>query len=118
MRKLFKLVGEITIDGLVNVNKSLTTLDKQTNKISKEFNKLSRTVGNAGMSLTKNITAPVIAASIGIYKLIDASSDLVETTSKVGENFGESAKEIDKWSNSTANAIGQSKKEALHLPGR
>lgn len=59
-------------------------------------------------------TAAVFA---GISKSIDAASDLNEEMSKSRQIFGDSARAIDDWSRTTANAIGVARVEALQATG-
>jgi hypothetical protein len=49
----------------------------------------------------------------GIRQSIDAASDLNETTSKVSVIFGKGAADIQKFADTAATALGQSKQEAL-----
>jgi hypothetical protein len=58
------------------------------------------------------VAAGALAVKIG-KEAISAASDLSEEISKSGEIFGESAGAIDAWSQTAANAFGQSRRQAL-----
>ena len=88
------------------------------------FNKLNTTVSifsaslvNTGRSLTRNVTVPLLAASVAINKTITDASNLQEAESKVTAVFAAQAKEILKWGNTTSTAIGVSKRAALEAVG-
>lgn len=112
-RKLFQLVGQVALDGAVGVNKQLTAIDRKAAKASKEFVKLGKRISAVGLSLTKNLTVPIAAAGLAVYKFTELASDLAEETSKVGELFGSSATEIEEWSKTAATAFGQSRTQAM-----
>ena len=58
------------------------------------------------------VAAGAMAIKIG-FDSIKAASDLGETVSKVGVLFGDSSKEIEKFAESAAQNLGQTKQEAL-----
>lgn len=78
--ELFKLVGEVTIAGVEAVQKSLSAIDKNAALLDKSLNKLSNKISSVGMSLTKSITAPLLA--VGGAVLLAS-----EKTSKYAENL-------------------------------
>jgi hypothetical protein len=88
------------------------------------FNKLNTTVSifsaslvNTGRSLTRNVTVPLLAASVAINKTITDASNLSEAEAKVTAVFGAQAQEILKWGKTTSNAIGVSNRAALEAVG-
>jgi hypothetical protein len=72
-----------------------------------------------GRSLGSNLARGFVAAGAGalvaseIGKQINAASDLGETISKTGKVFGDASAEVEAWSDTTADGIGQSKRAAL-----
>jgi hypothetical protein len=72
-----------------------------------------------GKSLGSNLARGFVAAGAGaliaseIDKQINAASDLGETISKTGKVFGDASAEVEAWSDTTADGIGQSKRAAL-----
>lgn len=61
--------------------------------------------------------AVVGAAGVAAKKSVDAASDLEEQINKTGAVFGKSAPVIQKWSETTAQGIGISQREALEATG-
>jgi hypothetical protein len=74
------------------------------------FGRIAGTVGKAGMLA---IGAASVGAAIGIKKLIDAGSDMNETVNKSNVIFGKSAKSVQEWSTTMAEAGGISEQAAL-----
>ncbi len=111
-RKLFKLVGEISVNGIKELNKGLTEIDKKAVRLGRQIDRTGKKITRMGATLTKNLTLPIVAAGFAINKTIDAASDLGETAAKVGEIFGDSAKDIEAWSKTTADTMGQSQQQA------
>jgi hypothetical protein len=72
--------------------------------------KLFETVG---ASLTKNITLPMLAASAGIYKAVQAASALQESISKTNAVFGSNATAVQNWARTTSAAFGVNQQAAL-----
>ena len=95
------------------VNKAFTKLDKDLAKTSKSVARFGRDMSKVGLTLTKTLTPALLAVGAAAYKGVQAASDLAETTSKVGEIFGDSASKINDWSNNAALAFGQSKVQAM-----
>lgn len=60
-RKLFQLVGEVTISGVAGLNKKLNEVDKKANKVSRQFKMLGKRIGAVGSTFTKTLTAPLAA---------------------------------------------------------
>lgn len=97
-----------------------------TNKAQGELRQLGSTgereLGRIGSSAKLSSQALLTAGAGGIYagtKIIgslkgatDAASDLNEAVSYSGVVFGSSADEIDRWSDTSAEALGQSKRQA------
>jgi len=80
-----------------------------------------QTFGNKVAGIAK-VTAAAFAAIGGVavagaFKAIDAASDLAETQAKVGQIFGDSAKQIEAFASTAAKEFGQSKQDVLNAAG-
>lgn len=113
MKELFRLAAVITMEGLEGVRSGLQSIDKEAKKTYKALTQVGQKVAEVGSKMSMMITLPVAAATAGILKLTDGASDLSETIAKSEQIFGDAAKQIDEWSNSSATAFGQSKKQAI-----
>lgn len=113
MKELFRLAAVITMEGLEGVRSGLQSIDKEAKKTYKVLTQVGQKVAEVGSKMSMMITLPVAAATAGILKLTDGASDLSETIAKSEQIFGDAAKQIDEWSNSSATAFGQSKKQAI-----
>lgn len=71
-------------------------------------------VGQAAFRLSVDAVRGMVRE---IDKSIDAASDLNESMNKTSVVFGQSAKEVLAWSNTTADALGQSQRQALEAAG-
>lgn len=112
-RELFKLWGVLGMQGVEKTQKQLRGIDKQARRAQKAIDRLGRSVSDTGKVLTKLFTVPLLAAAAASVKFVDDATDLNETISKTGEIFGESAKDIEKWAETSATGIGQSKSQAM-----
>jgi hypothetical protein len=97
----FRLIGKD-----VSASKVLDGLGKQSEKTGKKFGEL----GTAFKAVAAGIG--VAAVAIGV-QAVKSASDLNETMSKSSVVFGENAAAVDKWASTAANAMGQSKQQAL-----
>lgn len=113
MREIFRLVGKIALDGTVELDEKLKAIDKQAGKVGASLNKMGKDLTKIGMEFTKNVTVPIAAAGLAIYKGIELASDLAETVSKTGEIFGSSSAQLQEWASGAAESMGQSKQQAL-----
>jgi len=71
-------------------------------------------IAGAGAKLTAGVTAPLVAMGL---KAVDAASDLEESISKTNVVFGDNAAAVQAWSQTTAQAMGQSRQQALEAAG-
>lgn len=90
------------IRGIAKVNRAIG--DEMTG-----FEKFKHGVDRAFVPAVATLGAMGAAAVLAAKK----ASDLAETQSKVGQIFGESAKELDKWALEAPNALGQTQAAAL-----
>lgn len=83
-----------------------------------QFSSKATSVGKSaiglGSKMSLGVTLPLAYAG---KKLYDFAVDTGESLSKVQVVFGESAKDIEKWSKGTATSIGTSQNEALKAAG-
>ena len=113
MRELFNLFGTISINGLEAAQKGMASFEKQVSKSIRPVEKFGKQVAKVGMDLTSTFTVPLAAAGAAAFKAVQITSDLAETTSKVGEVFGAAGKEIEAWASIADKKIGQSKQQAM-----
>jgi phage-related protein len=107
----FRLSGSIIFDSGNAINQ-LRNFNNAVEKMSKKLKDAGSAVKNAGSAMTKFITLPVLA---GIGAAIKGASDMNETVSKTGVVFGNGAKEVLKWSDTTLKKIGLAKGTALDM---
>lgn len=88
-------------------------LDDATGKFESFGNK----VGKVAKVAAAAFAAIGGAAVAGAYKAIDAASDFSESQAKVGQIFGESAKQIEEFAATAAKEFGQSKQDVLNAAG-
>lgn len=112
-RALFKLVGFIGLAGQEKTDAQLKEIDKSAKAVGRQFGRVARKAERLGTTMTKLVTLPIAGATAAMWKMGEAASDLAEVQSKTGEMFGESAEQIDKWSDTAAQAFGQSKTAAM-----
>jgi hypothetical protein len=90
---------------------------------SSTLEKVGFQIGRGARSAVDNIkgfaTSPLVlgAVTLGIYKVVNAASDLAESTSKATVVFEDQADEIIAWSKTSADAFGLSQQAALETAG-
>lgn len=99
-----------------------TQLDLQSNKWRTVGQKLQevgekmRTSGERMSSIGKNMTASITMPMIGVaVEAIKSASDLNETISKTDVVFGNSAKQVEEWANSSIKNFGMAKGTTLDM---
>ena len=68
MKELFRLAAVITMEGLEDVRKGLTTIDKEAKRTTKTLTKVGEEIAKIGVRLTKAITLPVAGLSAAVLK--------------------------------------------------
>lgn len=101
-------VGSIHYDLSINSNE----FDSQLKGISKKLKDVGDTMVDVGKKMTLGLTTPIVAgATISMKR----ASDLVETINKVDVAFGDNAKTVKEWGNTTLKSIGLAKGSALDM---
>lgn len=72
--------------------------------------RLGQNIADVGDKMSTRFTLPVVA---GAALAVKAASDLGESMNKADVVFGDSAKAVQDWSKTTADAMGQSRAQAL-----
>jgi hypothetical protein len=94
--------------------------DKGLARATRQFKELG-TAGEKAQFAIQKAAIPATLAMAGLaagaYKAIEAGSDLAESQAKVGQIFGSSAKEIEKFASTAAKKLGQSKQDVLNAAG-
>lgn len=108
-----KLIGDIT-----GYTKSMTEAERQAqqtaNTIGKNLKNIGGSISGLGRTATAGLTLPLVALGA---KAVDAASDLDETKNKVSVVFGSMAADVLAWSETSAEALGQSQEQALAAAG-
>ena len=102
------LVGKLTVmfgADMKGFNRSMKKAEKSLNKTARNFKRI-------GSSLTTNVTLPVLGLGAASVKL---ASDLEESMNKVRVSFGDSAKVIEDFSETTLMSFGIAKGSALEM---
>jgi hypothetical protein len=96
--------------------KGLDKAQKGTKDASKKIDREAQSIGGF---LAKNAAfiGAVSAAGAAVWDMTQAASDLSESVNKVNVVFGDSAQEIQDWSQTTATNIGISRQAALEAAG-
>lgn len=91
------------LDGLKKGEQSSQTFGDKIDGINRKVGLAFAAMGAAAAAMAVKFTKDAIGAA----------SDLEETVSKIGVIFGDTASEIDKFANTAAKNLGQSKQQAL-----
>ena len=70
-------------------------------------------VAKMGKAVAVSFAGMAVAAGAFAKDAIQSASDLNETVSKANVIFGKNAQHVFDWSNKSANALGQSKQQAI-----
>jgi hypothetical protein len=105
--RIYKLNILADTKGLTDgLNKANQQVSGASGKIGSAFKKIGVAVAAAG------VAASAFAVKLGV-DAVKAASDLSETVAKAGQIFGSSAKQVEEFAANAANALGQSKQQAL-----
>lgn len=74
-------------------------------------------LGNIAKKATIALSGVAVAGGAGVLKAIDVASDLAESQAKIGEIFGAGSSEVERFAESAAAALGQSKQSVLDAAG-
>lgn len=111
--KLFEIFGVVNVDtksaekGLADVDKkgaevggSLSNLSKKAANVGKGFTSAGKKLTSVGASMSKGITAPVVALGAGVLALANNASSMADEVHKGSQRMGISMKnyqELDFW---------------------
>lgn len=87
-------------------------VDDRTRMISKSLEQTGSAMKKMGRNLSLYVTAPLVAAGVFAFK---SASDMVESINKVDVAFGDNAKQVKKWSETTLGSIGLAQQSALDM---
>jgi type III secretory pathway component EscS len=94
--------------------------DRGLARATRQFKELE-TAGQKAQFAIQKAAAPAALAlgglAVGAYKAIEAGSDLAESQAKVGQIFGQSSIEIEKFAATAAQQLGQSEQDVLNAAG-
>ena len=103
----------LTLKLLADISDFTKGLDQSQKQVQSTGDKIAAFGKKAGLALAAaGVAAGAFAVKFG-KDAISAASDLNETIAKTGELFGDSTAEIEKFAESAATRLGQSKQQAL-----
>jgi len=91
--------------------------DRGVRDAESSFETFGQKVGGIAKAAATAFLAVGTAAGVGAYKAIGMASDLAESTSKVGQIFGTSGKDITDFSKTAAKSLGLSEQNVLDAAG-
>ena len=94
MREIFALVGEITVAGLDATKAGLQAVENQFTSAEKALFKFGQQSQKIGTTLSKDITAPLVAASAAVGLLAEKTVNYAVSLSKLEDQTGMSSKSL------------------------
>jgi hypothetical protein len=94
----------------VRISADLKNFESNMKKVSSRLSQVGSDFKSVGRTLSTRFTVPLAAAGIGAIKL---ASDLEESLNKIDVTFGDSAQAVKDFADTSINAFGVSKNEAL-----
>lgn len=91
---------------------AFTSMGKNLTDLSKKCKETGQKLTDVGKTMSMAITAPIVAAGAAAVKL---ASDMSETLNKVDVAFGDSAKSVKDWSETSLKSFGMAKGSALDM---
>lgn len=88
----------------------LSKAGKKADDFGQKWKDVGSKLSTVGRNMTAFVTVPIIGMGAAA---VNAASDLNETKNKIDVIFGDMSKEITKWSETSATALGQSQTQAL-----
>lgn len=82
-REIFSLHGIVEASGLKQVVEGLQAIDKQLVKVDKAFTQFGRQTAKIGTTLSKNITAPLVAVGAAVVLATNKTLDYAENLVKL-----------------------------------
>jgi hypothetical protein len=111
-------VATTEVDVLVKARDEASSVLQGVGKSAQSAGSRLKSIGagmaSAGRKMTIGMTLPLLAVGKASF---DAASDLQESQSKVSVVFGKSAGDIERWSKTSAQAMGLSQAAALESAG-
>ncbi len=100
--------------GLLNIvfGADLRGFDRAMKKAQKGMKKFGSSMKRTGANLSRSLTLPILLAAGASVKM---ASDMEESTNKVRVAFGKSSDEVEKFANTTLEAFGIAKADALEM---
>jgi len=107
------IAARLTLDKS-DYDKGLGDADKQASNFQSKMKTIGHGMSRVGGQMTAAFTVPIVA---GFGFMVNAASNYDESLNKVNVVFGESAKEIETWSKTSATSMGISQQAALEATG-
>jgi hypothetical protein len=100
--------------GLLNIvfGADLRGFDRAMKKAQKNLKKFGRDMNRVGTNLSTTLTLPILGVAAASVKM---ASDMEESINKVNVAFGDSSKQVQDFSNTTLQAFGIAKADALEM---
>lgn len=97
---------------LNDVNKKLDEQKKFLGKTAEDWDKIGKKIGPIGKTLSKKVTAPIVAASAAAFKL---AGDYEQAMGKMNDVFGENNKAVEDWLDTSMESFGLSRLSASEM---
>lgn len=95
---------------LKKIPNSLQIMGRQMQETGEKIKRVGSSISSVGSTLTRSVTAPVLAAGTAAVKL---ASDYDENLNKVDASFKDSAEEVKAWAKTATKNFGMSESAAL-----
>lgn len=95
--EVFRLIGNIALNGKAKVEKGLNQIDKQSERVGKRFQEVGASVSATGRGMTKWVTGPIAALGGGLLALTKKTSDYADVIDKTSQRMGMSAEATQEW---------------------
>ena len=95
--EVFRLVGNIALNGKATVVKGLSDIDNKSEKMKKRFQEVGSSVSATGRGMTKWVTGPIVAVAGGLTALAKKTADYADIIDKTSQRMGMSAQATQEW---------------------
>ena len=95
--EVFKLVGNIALNGKATVEKGLNEIDKTSEKVGKKFQEIGTSVSTTGKGMTKWVTGPLVAVGTALFGITKKTADAGDAIQKMALRTGLSTEALSEY---------------------